>query len=360
MAMIGCGRHEKTDGATGSAQGHKAMLGYRWLPEFEVVAAADIRQDNLDLFCGEHSIPYRFLDYRQMFEQVKVDAVTIATWPHLHAEMVINAARAGVKWIHCEKPMATTFGDAKAMLKACTDRGTLLTINHEYRYMPSFPVAKRLLDEEKIGKLSRVETFASNLFDMGTHYFDLMLWYNNQEPVEWVMGQVDATGGRKIFGAAVEGQGISYFRWRNGVTGLMMTGLGREDLCQHRIIGTAGVIEVGVKNGPALRYWNRETHGEWVSVPENARLPIPGDFWPNPSLYRPQALDMANLAKHVADDRKEGREPLCSAHFGIQGEELIFATYESSRRRARVNLPLAIDDNPYFAMLESGQLPVRE
>ncbi len=27
MAIIGCGRHEKSEGSTGSAQGHKAMLG---------------------------------------------------------------------------------------------------------------------------------------------------------------------------------------------------------------------------------------------------------------------------------------------------------------------------------------------
>jgi UDP-N-acetylglucosamine 3-dehydrogenase len=360
MAIIGCGRHEKTEGATGCAQGHKAMLGYRWIDEIDVVAAADIRQDNLDLFCDEHSIPNRFTDYRRMLKEVELDAVTITTWPGLHAEMTVAAAQAGVRWVHCEKPMATTFGDAKAMVRACDEAHCLFTINHEYRYGRLFPVAKRLLDHGFVGDLVRVETFTSNLFDMGTHYFDLMLWYNNQEPVEWVMGQIDASGGHAIFAARVEGQGISLIKWRNGVYGLMMTGAGREDLCQHRLVGTRGVIEVGVAGGPPVRFRSQKTGGEWVEVPEDPKLPIPDGFWPNPHLYRPQALDMAALALGVVDALRTGQEPMCSGHNALQGDELIFATYESSRRRGRVDLPLEVEDNPYVAMLDAGMLPTRQ
>jgi hypothetical protein len=37
---------------------------------------------------------------------------------------------------------------------------------------------------------------------------------------------------------------------------------------------------------------------------------------------------------------------------------LIFSSYESSRRRGRVDLPLAIDDSPFLAMVESGAVTV--
>lgn len=40
--------------------------------------------------------------------------------------------------------------------------------------------------------------------------------------------------------------------------------------------------------------------------------------------------------------------------------ELIFATYESARRRARVHLPLDIEDSPLVSMLESGDLTIPE
>jgi hypothetical protein len=37
---------------------------------------------------------------------------------------------------------------------------------------------------------------------------------------------------------------------------------------------------------------------------------------------------------------------------------LIFATYESSRVRGRVDLPLEIDDSPFLSMLDSGIMSV--
>jgi len=361
MAIIGCGRHEKSEGSTGAAQGHKAMLGYHWLEDIEVVAAADIREDNLELFCDEHGIQHRFTDYRQMLKEMDLDAVTITTWPGLHAQMVIDAANAGVKWVHCEKPMATTFGDAKAMVRVCAEKGVMLTINHEYRYMPQFAPVKRLLDAGRVGDLVRIESYTSNLFDMGTHMFDLMNWYNNQQPVKWVMGQIDATGGRRVFGVPVEGQGFSYFMWENGVRGMLYTGREREEACNFRIIGTTGLIEIGsARSGAPIRYRNEETGMRWIEEPVDARLPIPDDFWFNPSVYRPQALDMAKLAQDCVDALKTGREPQCSGRIGLMGDELIFATYESSRRRARVDLPLDVEDNPYVTMLESGMLPSRE
>ncbi len=50
---------------------------------------------------------------------------------------------------------------------------------------------------------------------------------------------------------------------------------------------------------------------------------------------------------------KTGREPELSARKALQATELIFATYESSRRRGHVDLPLQIDDSPFLEMLQS-------
>ena len=38
------------------------------------------------------------------------------------------------------------------------------------------------------------------------------------------MGQIDARGGREIFGVPVEGSGLSWIRYQNGVEGLLATG----------------------------------------------------------------------------------------------------------------------------------------
>ncbi|MDF1515121.1 MAG: hypothetical protein P1S60_15025 [Anaerolineae bacterium] len=68
------------------------------------------------------------------------------------------------------------------------------------------------------------EAFTSNMYDWGTHWFDMLFFYNNETPVKWGIGQIDARGGRLIFGVMLEGQGISLFKYKNGVMGMMLTG----------------------------------------------------------------------------------------------------------------------------------------
>jgi hypothetical protein len=59
----------------------------------------------------------------------------------------------------------------------------------------------------------------------------------------------------------------------------------------------------------------------------------------------------------LIDALKTGREPELAGRRALQATELIFATYESSRRRGRIDLPLTIEDSPFLSMVEEGLLP---
>ena len=349
VGIIGCGRPGRTPGSTGAGMAHHHVKAYLASADCELVAAADIVQENVDAFCDQYDIPNRYLDHRGMLDKEELDIVSVCVWPHLHAPLVIDAARAGVKAIHCEKPMATTWGEAKEMVAVCDEHNVQLTFNHQRRFGEPFRKAKALLDSGAIGELIRLEAYTANLYDWGTHWFDMMFMYNDEEPVEWVIGQIDARGGRTIFGVTVEGQGVSFWKWRNGVYGLMATGAkvyrqqegdeAREPVCGNRLIGTEGVIEVGVEGGPKLRYKNLATGGAWQEDNE-------GDI----HNYDFVILAVADLV----DALKTGREPELSGRRALQATELIFATYESSRRRGRIDLPLEIEDSPLASMLETG------
>ena len=351
VGIIGCGRPWKSEGATGMGQGNVHAAGYKASPDCQIVAAADVKQENLDAFCERHDVPGGYLDYREMLDKENLDIVSICVWPKLHAPMTIAAAQAGVKAIHCEKPMAPTWGEAKAMVAACVENGVQLTFNHQRRFGAAFRKAKELLDGGAIGDLVRLEAFTSNLYDWGTHWFDMMFFYNDEQPVEWVIGQIDARSGHKIFDVFVEGQGLSFFRWRNGVYGLMSTrGRGvaptdevtRGQQAGNRLIGTEGTIEVWVEDGPVVRLRNAETGGNWTSFEVGER-----------DAYQ-ETIIAAVL--DTVDALKAGREPELSARKALQATELIFSTYESSRRRGRVDLPLEIEDSPLQSMLQSGTI----
>ena len=53
---------------------------------------------------------------------------------------------------------------------------------------------------------------------------------------------------------------------------------------------------------------------------------------------------------------KTGREPELSGRKALQATELIFATYQSSRQRAKIHLPLTVDDSALLTMVAEGDV----
>lgn len=340
VGIIGCGRPLRTEGATGFGMSHAHAMGYAMSPDVKIVALADINLDNARAFQTAHGGDALYADYHEMLAKEQLDIVSIATWPHLHEPMVVAAAKAGVKAIHCEKPMAPTYGEAKRMVEACDAANVQLSFNHQRRFATAFRTARELVQEGVIGELERIEAYCDNLFDWGTHWFDMIFFFNGETPAEWVIGQIEGRGSKQIFGAWMEGQGLSHIRFQNGVHALMMTGHGTQGAWM-RLIGSEGTLEVGYHRPARLRVHGMGDAG-WrvVEVPEESDLT---DCVPRAIL-------------DVIDALKQGREPELSGRRALQATELIFATYESSRRHGRIDLPLTVEDSPLLAMYETGEV----
>lgn len=339
VGIIGAGKPWRSAGATGFGMAHMHAEGYRASPDTRLVAVADIDPDNARAFQQRHGVDAMYQDYRAMLAQERLDIVSICTWPCLHAEMVVACAESGVRAIHCEKPMAPTFGEAKRMVAVCEASGAQLTFNHQRRFGAPFQKARDLLRAGAIGTLLRMEATCNDLFDWGTHWFDMLFFFNNETPVEWVIGQVDMRDARTIFGVTVEGQGISQFRFANGVTGIVLTGASAPDPLIIRLYGNNGMIEIGASDDAPLRLWNGDASG-WQIIEVDEGLH-------DAACHTRAVLDLI-------DALKTGREPELSARRALRATELIFATYESSRRRGRVDLPLTIDDSPIATLMASG------
>jgi predicted dehydrogenase len=105
-----------------------------------------------------------------------------------------------------------------------------------------------------------------------------------------------------------------------------------------RLIGNEGMIEASLSDH-ALRVWGKGQSG-WQEIE------VPGGQASD--LEEPIRLGVLDLI----DALKTGREPELSGRKALQATELIFATYESSRRRGRVELPLTIDDSPFLEIIQ--------
>jgi predicted dehydrogenase len=91
-------------------------------------------------------------DWHEVVRRKDIDIVDIATPGDSHAEIAIEAAKAG-KVVFCEKPLANTVKEAEKMLAAVTKAGVLHMICHNYRRAPAVVLAKQLIEQGKLGRL---------------------------------------------------------------------------------------------------------------------------------------------------------------------------------------------------------------
>src|SRR5205085_9105725 len=82
----------------------------------------------------------------------------VSTPPSLHAEMSIAALRAG-KHVLCEKPLARTVEECRAMISAAQASGAILATGFNYRFYPSVLKARELLDSGLIGKVDHIRSY---------------------------------------------------------------------------------------------------------------------------------------------------------------------------------------------------------
>src|SRR5215207_1346987 len=90
--------------------------------------------------------------WRETVVRPDIDVVDICTPGDSHADIAVAAALAG-KHVLCEKPLANTLPEAQRMLAAVTAAGVAHMICHNYRRAPAVALAKRLVEEGRLGRL---------------------------------------------------------------------------------------------------------------------------------------------------------------------------------------------------------------
>ena len=134
-------------------------------------------------------------DYHRLVERDDIQLVDISSSGDTHHEFALAALEAG-KHVFCEKPLANTLDEARQILEAARRAGTVNMVCHNYRRVPAVQLAKRLIDEGRLGEIRhwravylqdwlldtqfpltwrlRKETAGSGpLADIGSHLVDL-------------------------------------------------------------------------------------------------------------------------------------------------------------------------------------------
>ncbi len=98
-------------------------------------------------------------DYRRVLERPDVDAVVVATPDHWHALVTIEACLAG-KDVYCEKPLATSIAEGRAMVNAARKKNRIVQVGTQQRSTTHFDEAIKYLRSGELGKIRTVTVWA--------------------------------------------------------------------------------------------------------------------------------------------------------------------------------------------------------
>lgn len=186
-AVVGCGRMGVTMEEDPKRIRPATHAGaYRACPRTELAAVVDVDTMRVErarqLFAGVQG----FSKVEEMLDVIQPEIVSVATPAESHREVVEACARAAVRAVICEKPIALSAVDGQRMIEACADTGTLLLINHTRRFDP---ILRRLREEIGVGKFGEISQatayYTAGLFNTGTHTVDLLRFFLGD--VAWVI-----------------------------------------------------------------------------------------------------------------------------------------------------------------------------
>jgi predicted dehydrogenase len=109
-------------------------------------------QESLAAFADRWGWEQTENDWKKMVKRDDVDIVDISAPQYLHHDIAMEALKAG-KHVFCEKPLAMNLAQAREMYELAEKMGVTHYLNHNYRRCPAVRLAKRLIDEGKIGRI---------------------------------------------------------------------------------------------------------------------------------------------------------------------------------------------------------------
>ena len=149
LGLIGCG----TIGAL-------RAQAIAQIPGFRLVAVADADA------ARAHAVGNRVgavveADWRNLVHREDLDTVIVSTPPPLHAPMCIEALAAG-RHVICEKPLARSPEEGRAIVEAAQRAGRLLATGFNYRFYPAIVKAREILDSGRIGELDHIRSYTGH------------------------------------------------------------------------------------------------------------------------------------------------------------------------------------------------------
>lgn len=318
--------------------GERHTATYASHPEAELTLVCDVNAARAQAIAQKFGAQGWTTDYREVLAHPATQAVSVVTPDFAHREIAVAAAQAG-KHILCEKPLATTEKDCRAILEAAAQAGVKLMVDFHNRFNPPFLKVKGALEKGELGQPLMLYVRLNDTLFVPTK----MLSWAGRSTVGWFLGSHAFDLVRWLCGSEVK---RVYAVSRSVV--LKQRGIDTPDFFQTTLElenGTTAQVEncwVVAESAPAIFDFKCELVGSqgtmYVDVShhrmvqkytlEEATYP---DVIAGPEIYgKPTGFAIESI-HHFVDCVLYDRQPLITGEDGLKATQIVLAMEESAR-----------------------------
>ena len=295
-------------------------------------------------FAEEYDVQWA-TDYKNLLARKDINLVDIVLPSGLHADVGVQAARAG-KHVLVEKPIDVTLRKADDLITACKENGVTLGVVSQYRFMDGMQKMYDILAAGRLGPLVQGDAYikwfrpqsyydsgewrgtweldgGGPFMNQGIHFIDLLL--SAMGPVKSVYAKTKTLA----HDIEVEDMGVATLEFQNGAYGVIeaSTATFPGKPARLDIHGTKGSLSI---EGDKMVFLQLEG-----SEPETTKDVDSG------GASDPKDIDVKPFVRQftdVIDAIRNGREPIVSGDVARRPLELILAIYKSSRLHKEILL----------------------
>ncbi|HJA13139.1 MAG TPA: Gfo/Idh/MocA family oxidoreductase [Candidatus Mediterraneibacter merdipullorum] len=340
VGIIGCGRIAQ----------ERHLPEYQENPDARIVGVYDVNGDRAREIAEKYGAK-AFDSYEELLKAPDIEAVSVCSSNNTHAEITIAALNAG-KHVLCEKPMAVTYEQCKAMTEAAEANGKYLMIDQNQRLTKAHIRAKSMIEEGVIGRVVTFRTTFGHggpetwsidpgkntwffdrkraamgaMADLGIHKTDLIQFLLSQTVTEttarlMTLDKRDATGNL----AGVDDNAICIYKMSGGTVGTMTaswTYYGAEDNSTI-LYGTEGI----------MRIYDDPAHALVIVAKDGTRSEYDIEaIQTNDNQTKSGVIDL------FIDSLENKTEPAISGKSVLSAMRAVFASIESSEKGCTVRI----------------------
>jgi len=358
--------------------------GYRQMPVFfypppafpRLVAICGRTEEAVAEAAKRFGFETYYTDWKKLIADDRIEIVDNCLPNNLHAEPCIAAVEAG-KNVLCEKPLAATLEDAKAMYEAAEKAGVKNMTAFNYRFVPAIRLAKKLIDEGYIGKILQYQAVylqewimdpnfplvwrlrksvsgSGALGDLGAHIIDLARFLVGE--VKSVCGMTETFIKERPLPGNPEKKGkvdvddvfIAMARFKNGAIGSFEASrfcAGRKNYQRIEIHGTEGSIVFNLERLNELEVYSKKDPEDRMGfrnilVTETVH-PFIEHWWPHGHIIGWEHTfvhEIHHFIDCIINDKPI--EPMGATFYdGLKCQEILTAIEESSQKGKWIELP---------------------